>query len=396
VYAGLGRTSKQNMVNVIQKMINNHDRIVTRGLRDVAAAETEISFVDPMGTLYYLGYNIDDLVEHVCYEEVVYLLLHSRLPTKNELDELRVQLVSEMKLPDAVINSIKSAPQNSHPMEVLRTEVSHLSMYDPDPDYKTEQANKNRAIRLVAKVPTIVATLYRLRTKQQLVAPNEEFGFPENFLYLFRGKPADTEEKDAIDRFMLLHADHGFNASTFAARVTSSTNSDMYSAVTCAIGTLKGPLHGGASEKVMYMLDDINTEEEVEDYVQGMLDDQKKIMGFGHRIYRAEDPRTKHLRTIAENLCHRTHNLDLYNLCIRIENVVRQKKKIFPNVDFYAAVTLNSLGVPFEFFTPFFASSRISGWTAHVMEQYEDAVLLRPSSKYVGKYGRPFVPIEER
>ena len=377
-------------------MINNHDRVVTRGLRDVAAAETKISFVDPMGALYYLGYNINDLVERVCYEEVVYLLLHSKLPTKNELDELRSQLISEMKLPQAIINSIKSTPANSHPMEVLRTEVSHLSMYDPDPNYKSEQANKRRAIRLVAKVPTIVATLHRLRTGQQPVAPNEEFGFPENFLYLFRGKIADSEEKKAIDRFMMLHADHGFNASTFAARVTASTNSDLYSAVTCAIGTLKGPLHGGASEKVMYMLDDINTEEEVENYIQGMLDDQKKIMGFGHRIYRAEDPRTKHLRTIAENLCHRTNTMKLYNLCIRIENVVQQKKQIFPNVDFYAAVTLNALGVPFEYFTPFFASSRISGWTAHVLEQYKDAVLLRPSSKYIGKYGRPFVSIEKR
>jgi citrate synthase len=269
-------------------------------------------------------------------------------------------------------------------------------MYDSDRDYKSEQANKRRAIRLVAKVPAIVATLHRLRTDQLLVAPNEEFSFPENFLYLFRGIPADSEEKDAIDRFMTLHADHGFNASTFAARVTASTNSDMYSAVTSAIGTLKGPLHGGASEKVMYMLDDINTEAEVEDYIQGMLDDQKRIMGFGHRIYQAEDPRTKHLREIAENLCHHTNSLSLYNLCIRIENVVHEKKKIFPNVDFYAAVTLNALGVPFEFFTPFFASSRISGWTAHIIEQYEDAVLLRPSSKYVGEYGRPFVPIEKR
>jgi citrate synthase len=377
-------------------MINNHDRVVIRGLRDVAAAETKISFVDPLGILYYLGYNIDDLVEHVCYEEVVYLLLHSKLPNKNELSDFRAQLISEMKLPEAIITCIKSAPPSSHPMEVLRTAVSHLSMYDSDRDYKSEQANKRRAIRLVAKVPAIVATLHRLRTDQLLVAPNEEFSFPENFLYLFRGIPADSEEKDAIDRFMTLHADHGFNASTFAARVTASTNSDMYSAVTSAIGTLKGPLHGGASEKVMYMLDDINTEAEVEDYIQGMLDDQKRIMGFGHRIYQAEDPRTKHLRDIAENLCHRTNSLSLYNLCIRIENVVHEKKKIFPNVDFYAAVTLNALGVPFEFFTPFFASSRISGWAAHIIEQYEDAVLLRPSSKYVGEYGRPFVPIEKR
>jgi citrate synthase len=377
-------------------MIDNHDRVVTRGLRDVAAAETKISFVDPMGTLYYLGYNIDDLVEHVCYEEVVYLLINNKLPTQKELDEFKEQLVSEMKLPQAIINSIKSTPANSHPMEVLRTEVSHLSMYDSDSDYKSEGANKRRAMRLVAKVPTIVATLYRIRSKQQLLNPSTDYGFPDNFLYLFRGTPADREEKIAIDRFMMLHADHGFNASTFAARVTASTNSDMYSAITSAIGTLKGPLHGGASEKVMYMLDDINTEEEVEDYIQGMLDDKRKIMGFGHRIYQTEDPRTKHLRGIAENLCHRKNTMDLYNLCIRIENVVHEKKEIFPNVDFYAAVTLNALGVPFEFFTPFFASSRISGWTAHVIEQYKDAVLLRPSSKYIGRYGRPFMPIDKR
>jgi len=377
-------------------MINNHDRVVIRGLREVAAAETRISFVDPLGALYYSGYDINDLVGRVCYEEVVHLLLYNKLPNKNELDNFRAQLVSEMKLPQAIIESIKSAPLASHPMEVLRTEVSHLSMYDPDHDYKSDHANKRRAIRLVAKVPTMVATLHRLRTNQKLVVANEEIGFSENFLYLFRGKVADKEEKDVIDRYMILHADHGFNASTFAARVTASTNADMYSAVTSAIGTLKGPLHGGASEKVMYMLDDINTEEEVEDYIQGMLDDQKKIMGFGHRVYQTEDPRTKHLRGIAENLCHRTNNQDLYNLCTRIETVVHEKKKIFPNVDFYAAVTLNALEVPFEFFTPFFASSRIAGWTAHVIEQYEDAVLLRPSSKYVGEYGRTFVPIEKR
>jgi len=377
-------------------MIKNHDRVVIRGLKDVTAAETRISFVDPLGALYYSGYNIDDLIGRICYEEVVHLLLYNKLPNKKELDNFRAQLISEMRLPEEIIKSIKSAPLSSHPMEVLRTEVSHLSMYDPDHDDNSERAYQKRAIRLVAKVPTIVAALHGLRKNQKLDAPNEEFGFAENFLCMFRGIPADSEEKDAIDRFMTLHADHGFNASTFAARVTASTNSGMYSAVTSAIGTLKGPLHGGASEKVMYMLDDINTEEEVEDYIQGMLDDQKKIMGFGHRVYKAEDPRTKHLRGIAENLCHRTNTLNLYNLCIRIENVVHEKKRIYPNVDFYAAVTLDALGVPCKFFTPFFASSRIAGWTAHVIEQYKDAVLLRPSSKYVGEYGRPFVSIEKR
>lgn len=377
-------------------MAKMEDKIVTRGLRNVHAAETKISFVDPKGALYYLGYDIDDLVEYVCYEEVAYLLINKKLPAKKDLDEFKKHLITEMDLPEPVIKSLQSTPKHCHPMEVLRTEVSHLSYYDPDYNDNSDAANKRKATRLVAKVPAVVATLYRLRTGQKLVTPSQDMGFAENFLYMFRGTCADNEEKKAIDRYMTLHADHDFNASTFAARVTASTNSDIYSAVTSAIGALKGPLHGGASEKVMYMLDDINTEEEVEDYIQGMLDDQKKIMGFGHRVYKTEDPRTKHLRGIAEQLCHNKNTLQLYDLSIKIENVVHEKKKIFPNVDFYAAVTLNTLGVPCEYFTPFFASSRISGWTAHVLEQYEDAVLLRPSSEYVGEFGKPFAPIEQR
>jgi citrate synthase len=195
---------------------------------------------------------------------------------------------------------------------------------------------------------------------------------------------------------MILHADHGFNASTFAARVTASTNSDMYSAVTSAIGTLRGPLHGGAGEKVMDMLDDIDLEEHVEEYIQGLLDDKKKISGFGHRVYKVEDPRTKHLRGIVEKLCDRERTMDLYNKCVRIEEIVHDRKKIYPNVDFYAALAMDALGVPKEYFTPFFCSSRVSGWVAHVIEQYEDAVLLRPNSKYVGEFGREFIPIDRR
>jgi citrate synthase len=213
---------------------------------------------------------------------------------------------------------------------------------------------------------------------------------------MFRGKVADPEEKDAMERYMILHADHGLNASTFAARVTAGTGSDLYSAVTSAIGTLKGPFHGGASERVMKMLYDINSIDEVEAYIQSMLDDNKKIMGFGHRVYRTEDPRTKHLKDIAEMLCQRTDNLAIYHKCKKIEDTVHKKKGIFPNVDFYAALVMNALGVPREFFTSFFASSRVTGWVAHVLEQYADAVLIRPTSKYTGKYGRKFVPMEKR
>jgi citrate synthase len=336
-------------------MINNSDRVVVRGLKDVAAAETRISYVDFNGALYYLGYNIDDLVGRVIYAEVAYLLLHKRLPNRQELDTFQSELVSAMRLPEPIVDSIQRTPKRCHPMDILRTEVSHLGEYDPEGNDFSEAANMRRATRLKAQVPVIVATIYRSRLNQAVPEPKEEFGFAQNFLYMFKGTVPDDKETAVLHRYMTLHIDHGFNASTFAARVTASTNSDMYSAVTAAIGTLKGPLHGGASEKVMEMLDDINLEEEVEEYIHGLLADQKKIMGFGHRIYRAQDPRTKHLRGMVEALCHRDRTLGLYNKCIKIE-----------------------------------------GWVAHVIEQYEDAVLLRPESKYVGEFNKPFVPIENR
>jgi citrate synthase len=372
------------------------EKIVVRGLKDVAAAETRLSFVNPMGSLYYLGYNIDDLVGRVTYEEVAFLLLYKRLPNRQELDDFGATLISEMKLPDAIVESIRCTPKRCHPMDILRTEVSHLGEYDLDAQYLSETENLKRATRLIAQVPTIVATLHRTRNDQPILAPRKDFSFTKNFLYMFRGTPPRDDETDVLHRLMVLHADHGFNASTFSARVTASTNSDMYSAITSAIGTLRGPLHGGASEKVMEMLDDIGVEERIDDYIQGLLDGDRKVMGFGHRVYKVEDPRTKHLRGIVENLCHRQRTMSLYNKCIRIEEIVHKKKKIYPNLDFYAAVAMDALEIPKEFFTPFFSSSRISGWVAHVIEQYDDSVLLRPSSEYVGEYGKTFVPIERR
>jgi len=375
---------------------DNYSKVVIRGLRGVAAATTKNSYVDPLGYLYYSGYNIDDLVDRSSYEEVVYLLLHNKLPTQKELDNLKSQLFSEMVLPDPVVERLKSASPDSHPMEVLRTEVSHLSEFDTERNDNSVSANQRSAIRLIAKVPTIISSLHRIRTKQNPVAPVSEFSFAENFLYMFRGKVADQEEKAAMERFMILHADHGLNASTFAARVTAGTGSDMYSALTSAVGTLRGAFHGGASESVMKMLSDINSLDEVEAYIQSTLDDNKKIMGFGHRVYKAEDPRTKHLRGIAERMCHQRDTLATYNKCRKIQDTVHEKKGIFPNVDFYAALVMHALGVPREFYTAFFASSRVTGWTAHVIEQYEDAVLIRPTSKYIGEFGRKFVPIDKR
>ena len=374
----------------------NHERVVIRGLRGVTAATTRISFVDPLGALYYSGYNIDDLVDQTKYEEVVYLLLNNKLPTQTELSNLKSDLFSGMRLPKQVVQRIQSASTACHPMEILRTEVSHLGEFDPEPDDTSDAANKRRATRIIAKLPTIISFLYRLRTKQEPVVPVKEFSFAENFLYMFRGKAADLQEKNAIERYMILHADHGLNASTFAARVTAGTGSDLYSAVTSAVGTLKGSFHGGASEKVMKMLYDINSLAEVEEYIQTMLDDKKKIMGFGHRVYRSEDPRSKHFRNIAENLCRQKDSLEIYNKSKKIEQTVHDKKGIFPNVDFYAALVMHALGVPRDFFTAFFAASRVSGWVAHTLEQYADAVLIRPTSEYVGEYGRTYIPIEKR
>jgi citrate synthase len=372
------------------------ENVYVRGLRNVAACETRISFVDPLGALYYSGYDIDRLIGRACFEEVIHLLLYNKLPNQSELDDIKSTLTSEMKIPRQIIKSFRRAQKNSHPMEVLRTAISNLGEYDADRNDKSESANKKRALQLVAKVPTMVANLYRVRNKQDLIPPKKEYGFAENFLYMFRGKPADVEEKDALDRFMILHADHGLNASTFAARVTASTFSDMYSAVTSAVGTLRGKLHGGASERVMNMLLNVDNLGEVEAYIQGMLFDGKKIMGFGHRVYLAEDPRSRHLRTIGKALCQRIDRVDLYRKCRKIQDVVHKERKIYPNVDFYAALVLNALDVPKEFFTPFFASSRIVGWTAHILEQYSESVLIRPTSKYLGAYGTKFVPIERR
>jgi citrate synthase len=367
-----------------------------RGLRDVAACETHISFVDPLGALYYVGHDIDRLLGRVCYEEVIYLLLNGKLPNLQELDELKSILFSKMKIPKGIIESIKNSPKSCHPMEILRTAISKLGEYDPKPTDFSEIANKERALDLIAMTPTIVATIYRIRNGQDLVEPKKEHGFAENFLYMFRGKPADEEEKDAIDRFMILHADHGLNASTFAARVTASTLADIYSAITSAVGTLRGSLHGGASERVMKMLLDVNNIAEVEAYIKGLLFDGKKVMGFGHRIYTLDDPRSRHLRKASRLLCQHHDQIDVYRKGRKIETVVHKEKKIFPNVDFYAAIALNAMGIPKEFFTLFFASSRVTGWTAHVLEQYSDQVLLRPTSRYIGAYGTKFVKIERR
>ena len=374
----------------------SYEKEYIRGLRDVAACQTHLSFVDPLGALYYVGYDLDRLIGRVSYEEVIHLLLFRKLPDNIELDAIRQKLLSEMTLPKQIIKSIKESPATAHPMELLRSSISQLGEYDEKPNEFSEAVNVNRAISLIAKVPTLVSAIYRIRNGNELLPPKKEYSFSENFLYLFRGKPADEKEKEAIDRYMILHADHGLNASTFAARVTASTLSDVYSSVTSAVGTLRGKLHGGASERVMNMLSNVNNEKDVEDYIHGLLFDGKKIMGFGHRIYTVNDPRSRHLRKISKALCQQIDLMELYYTARKIQNVVHKEKKIFPNVDFYAAIVLSAMGIPKEYFTLFFASSRITGWVSHILEQYSDSVLLRPTSRYIGAYGTKFVPINRR
>ncbi len=373
------------------------ERIVERGLEGVCAAETRISYVDGVnGQLYYAGYNIHELAGKISYEETVYLLWNNELPTRDQLWEFRSRLVSEMRLPSQVIATIELTPAGSHPMSVLRTAVSMLGMLDPDAQDNCDAANRRKAVRLVAQIPTVVADLHRVRQGKPLLSPDPGLGFAANFLYMMRGEVPDEEERCAMDLLMMLHADHGLNASTFAARVAASTETDMHSAVTAAIGTLKGRLHGGANQKVIEMLTDIHGVEMAQAYIEGMLAEGRRVMGFGHRVYKTEDPRTTHLRPVSESLCRRANLTHLHDISHKIEEVVREAKGIYPNVDFYSATVQHALGIPKEYFTTVFAASRCAGWIAHILEQYGDNRLIRPTSKYTGRYDRIFEPIEDR
>ncbi|MBN1894841.1 citrate synthase [bacterium] len=373
------------------------EKIVVRGLEGVVAAETSISYVDGVhGRLYYQGYDIHDIAEQISFIECIFLLWNGRLPNRRECDEMRNAIVGEMKLPDAVLELLKASPEKSHPMAVLRTAVSLLSCFDPDADDTTPSANYRKAKRLAGQIPTIIAHLHRLRNGLPLLTPRPELGLSANFLHMLTGNIPDELEKRAMDILMILHADHGLNASTFAARVICSTLSDMHSAVTGAIGALKGPLHGGANEKVMGMLHEINHIDRIQEYIEGMLENKKRIMGFGHRVYRTEDPRAKHLRKYSELLCEKTSQKHLFEMSHRIEKIVFEQKGIYPNVDFYSATVQHALGIPAAYFTTIFVASRTPGWLAHIIEQYSDNRLIRPTSKYTGEMGIPFVPLGKR
>jgi citrate synthase len=371
-----------------------------RGLEGVIANESSLSNVTgDIGELSYVGYHIDDLVAHCSYEEIVFLLHHNRLPNGAELHAFEKELHAERTLPAPVINVLKHAPKDACPMDVLRTAVSMLGMYDHrvtigEPDIT---ANAAIALSLCAKSATIVAAFHRFRNDLELPPIRQDLTEAQHFLYLITGEvPTDTAAR-VLDVALILHADHGMNASTFSARVTVGTLSDMYSAITAAIGTLKGPLHGGANEGVIHMLQDIGDLDKVDAFVEGKLERKEKIMGIGHRVYKVLDPRAPHLRKLAIQLTEELGEPKWIKMSERIAEIMRERKGLEANVDFYSATVYYSLGIPTDLFTPIFAISRTSGWTAHVLEQLRDNRLYRPLTLYTGpKTLSPVPPIESR
>jgi len=368
----------------------------TRGLEGVVAANSAISsIVDDV--LTYRGYNIDDLAENASFEEVVYLLWYDKLPNQKELDELKTKLEANADIPQELIDSMRAYPlKDIHPMAALRTAVSTLALFDKDADNMSMEANYEKAVKIQAKIATIVAAFARLRKGQEPIKPKKGLSYAANFLYMLTGKEPTEIEETAFNKALVLHADHEFNASTFTARVCVATLSDMYSGITSAISALKGPLHGGANEQVMKMLTEIGEPENIRTYLEEKFAKKEKIMGFGHRVYRKGDPRAKHLREMSKQLTSITGESKWYEMSREIESIVKQEKGLVPNVDFYSASVYHSLGIEHDLFTPIFAISRVSGWTAHILEQYSDNRLIRPRAEYVGKVNQKYIPIEER
>jgi citrate synthase len=372
---------------------------VSRGLEGVVANSTALSDVlGDKGQLIYCGYDINELVGKVTYKEVVYLLWHRKLPNRTELETFVRELRSQRKLPDPVVDFLKSAPKDANPMDVMRTAISMLGLYDPDIGKEaTPEINRQRATSITAKIGVIAAYFHRARNGKSLPPVRDDLTEAEHFLYLMYGEPQSKEASDTLDVAFILHADHGMNASTFSARVTISTLSDFYSAITAAIGTLKGPLHGGANEGVIHMLEEIGKEENVDAYVEKQLSEKKKIMGIGHRVYKTLDPRAPHLRAMAVKLSEKLGEPKWIRMSERIAEIMKEKKNLNANVDFYSATVYYSLGIPTDLFTPIFAIARCSGWCAQVLEQLEDNRLYRPLSEYVGEpVGKKVVPIDER
>jgi citrate synthase len=374
---------------------------VATGLRGVVAAASSIGDVNgEKGELIYQGIDIHDLATKSTFEEVVFLLWNGRLPKRAELDELKKNLAASYELPWQAAELIKGmcarTPEGADPMAMLRTVISALAFFDEDARDLSREASIRVATRLTARFPTIVAAIDRARNDLDLVAPKPELNIATNFLYMLKGEVPDEFDAHVLDVALILQADHELNASTFTARVVAGTLADMYSAVTAALGALSGPLHGGANTAIMKILLEIDSVDGVESYVKDALSKKKKIMGFGHAVYKTEDPRATHLRRFSKEMGERKGNSKWYEITAKLEEMMKREKGLLPNVDAYSASTYYMMGIPLDLYTPIFAISRISGWTAHILEQYADNKLIRPRAEYVGPRNVPYVPIDER
>lgn len=367
------------------------------GLRGVAVSDSKISFVDGAnGRLLYRGYDILELAEQSTFEETSYLLLHGELPTKSQLREFSKSLAAERKVPRSLVRLLKAIPPEAHPMDALRTAVSFLGALDPETKLTDPLGRIRVGRRLIAQFPTILAANHRIRTGQPVVAPRRSGTHAGNFLRMLTGRDPDPAHQRAVDAALVLHADHEFNASTFSARVTASTLSDLYSSVASALAALKGPLHGGANRAVMDQLLAIGDVGRVEPWVKDQLARHEKIMGFGHAVYKTIDPRATVLKRMSEEAARISGDKKWYEISVRLQDVVYREKQLWPNVDFYSPSLYHVLGIPHDLFTGMFALSRISGWVAHILEQYADNKLIRPVANYAGPTLRAYTPAERR
>ncbi|NJP05905.1 MAG: citrate synthase [Chloroflexaceae bacterium] len=368
-----------------------------KGLEGIVAAQTAISLIDGLnGRLFYRGLDIHDLASHSTFEETTALLWYGRLPNRKQFERFRQKFVDNRMIPNDIVSIMLTLPPKTSAMGVLRTCVSAVATYDPDTGDNSLDANVNKSIRLTASFPTFIAAWHRIRNGLWPISPNPDLGHAANFLYMLTGEVPNEHIARALDIALILHADHGLNASTFAARITSSTLSNLHSAIVSAIGTLKGSLHGGANEQVMRMLLEIGSMERIDQYMRGAFASKKKIPGFGHRVYKADDPRAFWLQKLSKQVGEEAGKTRWFEMSEVIRKAVQEHRALPVNVDFYSASLYYTMGIPTDLFTPIFAISRVAGWTAHVYEQYSDNRLIRPESEYVGPMDVPYQPIDER
>lgn len=370
----------------------------TAGLRGVVAAQSSIGDVNgEQGILIYQGYNIHELAEHSTFEEVIFLLWNGRLPKRDELEDLKSQIRANYTVPSEIFDMMKKIPKDADPMDVLRTTVSALAFYDKENAHKTDRESAVRAsIKLTAQFPVIVAAWERIRTGKEIILPNTEVNIATNFYYMMRGEMPDADEARFMDVCLMLQADHELNASTFTTRVISGTLADVYGAVTGGIAALSGPLHGGANTAVMKMLLEIGDIDKLEPWLDKALAEKRKIMGIGHAVYKVEDPRATWLRRYSKQMGEKHGNTKWFEMSQKLENLMLERKGMYPNVDFYSASAYYMTGIPLDQYTPIFAVSRISGWTGHILEQYANNKLIRPRAEYIGPRDLKYVPIDER